>query len=189
MGAIQKPSEYVYRHKSLGKNRNERFGIYFLFFGRYGETLQYKKAQRKKKRKKGYPRLISRVSFFIPFRPCPPSHSDFRPIPISVPFCSRPIPFSARSVPVPFRSPSHSVLRPFRFPPVPFSDPFCSPPVPFSVLFRSPPSPDFSRNPSDFCLPPFPRGLYFRVICERKEKSTKMFKKGGTFFAIYIDFL
>lgn len=146
MGAIQKPSEYVYRHKSLGKNRNERFGIYFLFFGRYRETLQYKKEQRKKKRKKGYPQLISRVSFSIPSRP------------------------------------SHLVSRPVLFPVPPRS-----PPVPFSDLFRFPSR--FFPNPSDFCLPPFPRGLYFRVICEREEKSTKMFKKGGTFFAIYIDFL
>lgn len=152
MGAIQKSSEYVYRHKSLGKNRNERFGVYFLFFGRYRETLQYKKAQRKKKRKKGYPRLISRVSFSIPSHP------------------SRLI-----------SRPARSVLRPPHSPPVPFSV--------RSVLrpCRSPPR--FFPNLSDFCLPPFPRGLYFRVICEREEKSTKMFKKGGTFFAIYIDFL
>lgn len=153
MGAIQKPSEYVYRHKSLGKNRNERFGVYFLFFGRYRETLQYKKAQRKKKRKKGYPQLISRVSFSIPSHP---SRLVSRPASFPVP----PVLFSDL-----FRSPTCSVLRPSRSPS------------------------RFFPNLSDFCLPPFPRGLYFRVICEREEKSTKMFKKGGTFFAIYIDFL
>ena len=163
MGAIQKPSEYVYRHKSLRKNRNERFGVYFLFFGRYRETLQYKKAQRKKKRKKGYPQLISRVSFSIPSHPSRLVSRPARPV-------FRPAPFSARSVFCPPRSP-----------PVPFSA------RPVLRPFRSPSR--FFPNLSDFCLPPFPRGLYFRVICEREEKSTKMFKKGGTFFAIYIDFL
>ena len=162
MGAIQKPSEYVYRHKSLGKNRNERFGVYFLFFGRYRETLQYKKEQRKKKRKKGYPQLISRVSFSIPSRPSRlVSRPVLFPVPPRFPSCSvlRP----SRSPPVPFSA--RPVFRPSRSPPVPFSVPLRFPPVPFSDLFRFPsrsvlrpfrspsrfPSrPDFSRTPPIF---------------------------------------
>ena len=135
MGAIQKPSEYVYRHKSLGKNRNERFGVYFLFFGRYRETLQYKKAQRKKKRKKGYPRLISRVSFFIPSHP---SRLVSRPV-------LRPVSFSARPVLRPVSFSARPVLRPVSFSARPVLRP-----VPFSDLFRSPTCsvlrPDFSRT-------------------------------------------
>ena len=141
MGAIQKPSEYVYRHKSLRKNRNERFGVYFLFFGRYRETLQYKKEPRKKKRKKGYPQLISRVSFFIPSHP---SH-----------LVSRLVPFSARPVLRPSRSPSCSVLRPAPFPAL-FRSPPCS-------VLRPPrfPSAPFSVRPVFRPVPIFPEPLRF----------------------------
>ena len=145
MGAIQKPSEYVYRHKSLGKNRNERFGVYFLFFGRYRETLQYKKAQRKKKRKKGYPRLISRVSFFIPSHPSRlVSRPVLRPVSFSARPVLRPVSFSARAVLRPCRSPTCSVLRPSRSPtcsvlrPVPFSVPIF--PEPLRFLFAAVPA-------------------------------------------------